>query len=319
MVPPSVTWTVSYAAAGSERRSRARKPVERVRANSIDRRPRPEMTGPKDERPALHRLLRRSAKWRTIRGRRTIRVLVLPGFRRQLPPFSSLGPAGPQPRPVDAPGAAHADPDQRAASLGRRRQRQMVEVVDAGVETAGVRRLQEAETFPIEVMTELVQQRVKEATIGRHLPEHGGAHPDPDPLLLEVVVTEQLEVSALPDLPRPGPQHPQSWRADRGGPSEQAKNRCALYPDAPCVTGGEGLFQKECAVLELTGVGESREPGERVAPLEFATRLGAPWRAVRDHAMNLTGLMRQHLGELANHVVRICAKRRSYDDTLTDA
>ena len=179
----------------------------------------------------------------------------------------------------------------------------MVQVVDPGVEAAGVRRLQEAETLPIEVMTELVQQRVKKATIGRHLPEHGGAHPDPDPLLLEVVVTEQLEVSALPDLPRPRPQHPQSWRTDRGGPSEQAKNRGALDPDAPWVAGGERLLQKECAVLEFMGVGEGREPGERVAPLEFATRLGAPWRAVRDHAMNLTGLMRQHLGDLANHAL----------------
>src|SRR5467141_1982848 len=290
MVPPSVTWTVSYAAAGSERRSRARKPVERVRANSIDRRPRPEMTGPKDERPALHRLLRRSPKWRTIRGRRTIRVLVLPGFSRQLPPFSSLGPAGPQPRPVDAPGAAHADPDQGAASFGRRRQRQMVEVVDAGVETAGVRRLQEAETLAIEVMTELVQQSVKEAPIGRHLPEHGGAHPDPDPLLLEVVVTEQLEVSALPDLPRSRPQHPQPGRGDRVRPGEQPKNRGALDPDAPWVAGGEGLLQKERAGLEVMGVGESHELGERVALLELSTRLGALWRAVRDHAVNFIRL-----------------------------
>src|SRR5882724_8013145 len=223
------------------------------------------------------------------------------------PPSATLDRArpgrGPQLRPVDAPGAAHADPDQGAASLGRRRQRQMVEVVDAGVETAGMRRLQEAETLPIEVMTELVQQRVKEATIRRHLPEHRGAHPDPDPLLLEVVVAEQLEVSALPDLPRPGPQHPQSGRGDCVGPSEQAKNRGALDPDAPWVAGGEGLLQKECAVLELMGVGERRQAGERVAPLEFATRLGASWRSVRDHATNLTGLMRQHLDELANHAL----------------
>src|SRR6266446_8247933 len=210
------------------------------------------------------------------------------------PPSATLDRArpgrGPQLRPIDAPGLAHADPDQRAASLRRRRQRQMVEVVDAGVETAGMRRLQEAETLPIEVMTELVQQRVKEAPIGRHLPEHGGAHPDPDPLLLEVVVTEQLEVSALPDLPRPRPQHPQPWRADRVRPSEQPKNRGARDPDAPRVAGGEGLLQKERAGLEVMGFGESHELGERVAFLELSTRLGALWRAVRDHAVNFIRL-----------------------------
>src|SRR6267142_2394236 len=171
MVPPSVTWTVSYALAGSERRSRPRKSIERVRAAR---------SGSRLDREGLSF---------GLDGGRPGRV--------------------PQLRPVDAPDAARADPDQGAASLGRRRQRQMVQVVDAGVETAGVRGLQEAETLPIEVMTELVQERVKQATIGSQLPEHGGAHPDPHPLLREVVVAEQLEVSALPDLPRPRPQHAQ--------------------------------------------------------------------------------------------------------------
>src|SRR5712664_4080374 len=109
---------------------------------------------------------------------------------------SGPGARGPQPRPVDAPDAAHADPDEGPTVLRKRRQREMVEVVDPRVEAARVRRLQEAEFLPIEVVAELVQQRVEEAAIGRQLPEHGRAHPDPDPLLLEVVVTEELGVAA---------------------------------------------------------------------------------------------------------------------------
>jgi len=93
------------------------------------------------------------------------------------------------------------------------------------------------------------------------------------------------------------------------------------YPDAPWVRRLARAFSRRSAPSWI-----SRASG-RVASLvsasllsEFATR---PWPLrggrVRDHAMNLTDLMRQHLGELANHVVRICAERRSYDDTLTDA
>src|SRR5438128_7444842 len=111
----------------------------------------------------------------------------------------------------------------------------MVEVVDPAVEATGVRRFQEAETLAIEVMAELVQQCVKEATRGRHLPEHGCAHPDPDPFPLELVVTEKLGMSALPDRPRPCPEHPQSGPADLVGLREQAEHRFARGLDASLV------------------------------------------------------------------------------------
>src|SRR5438445_3410685 len=163
----------------------------------------------------------------------------------------------------------------------------MVEVVDPGVEAAGVRRFEKAETLPIEVMAERMQQRVKEATIGRHLPEHGCAHPDPDPLLLEVVVTEKLRLPALPGRPRPRPQHAQSGLADLVGLREQAKDRFARGLDTAWIAEGDGFLQKRGAGLERAVVGESCEPCERVAFVEFATRLGPFGRAVRYHAANL--------------------------------
>src|SRR5437899_12339296 len=126
----------------------------------------------------------------------------------------------------------------------------MVEVVDPGVEAAGVRRFEKAETRSIEVMAELMQQRVKEATIGRLLPEHGCAHPDPDPLRFEVVVTEKLRLSALPGRPRSRPQHAQSGLADLVGLREQAKDRFARGLDSPRVAQSDGFLQKRGAGLE---------------------------------------------------------------------
>src|SRR2546423_14696388 len=201
---------------------------------------------------------------------------------------SGPGPPGPELRPVDAPGAAHADPDQGPAIPGRRRQREVVEVVDPAVEAAGVRRVREAELLPIEVMAELVQQRMEEATVGRQLAEHGRAHPDPDPFLLEVVVAEELELSAFPDAPRPGPEYRQRWAADPIRPGEQVEHRFSLGLDAPCVAEGERLFQKRGAGLEIASVGERHQAGERIARLEFALRLAAPGGPVRAHGTNLT-------------------------------
>ena len=160
----------------------------------------------------------------------------------------------------------------------------MVQLVDPGVETAGVRRLQEAELLAIEVMAELVQQRVKKAAIGGHLPEHRRAHPDPDPVLLEVIVTEQLGMSALPDAPRPGPEDPQCRLADLVGSSEEAEDRLALRPDTPWIADGDRCLKKSGAGLQVAGLGEGHEAGERVALVEFATRLAASGRAVGRHA-----------------------------------
>lgn len=143
------------------------------------------------------------------------------------------------PRPVDAPDTTQADPNERAPVLGRGRQREMVQVVDSGVEATGVRCLGEAETFPIEVMAELVQQSVKEAAIGRHLPADRCAHPDANPLLPKVIVTEELRVAAFPQPLRSCPEHPQFRPADGVGSSEEAKNRITLDADPPRITSGK--------------------------------------------------------------------------------
>src|SRR5712664_1950120 len=160
----------------------------------------------------------------------------------------------------------------------------MVEVVDPGVEAAGVRSLQEAETLPVEVVAELMQQRVEQAAIGRHLSEHSGAHPDPDLLLLEVVVTEQFRVSALPDHPRPRSEHPQSGAVNLVRLGEQAEDRFARGLGSSWFAQGDRVLQERGAGLQIAGVGESYKPGERVASVEFATRLGPLLRAVRDNS-----------------------------------
>jgi len=144
-----------YAEAGSERRSRAKKFVERVRAKcnrpaDLARRG----WGAKVERLASPPAPRRSAKWRTIRGRRKIRVLlVLPGFRSQLPPLllARAGPVLGEDLSLDQ--SMRQTWPMRIQTRGRRRsggvaQRQMVEVVDAGVETRVCGVSQETETLP---------------------------------------------------------------------------------------------------------------------------------------------------------------------------
>ena len=91
--------------------------------------------------------------------------------------------------------------------MRRRRQGEVIQVVHPRVEPAGVRRVGESESFAVEVVAELVQQRMQQAAKGSHLPEHGGAHPDADALLLEVVVAKKLGVPALPDAPGPRSEH----------------------------------------------------------------------------------------------------------------
>src|SRR6266704_4994820 len=88
----------------------------------------------------------------------------------------------------------------------------------------------------------------------------GAAHADPDPLLLEVIVTEEFRVSVLPDGPRPRPEHLQSGAADPIGSSEQVEHRFSLGLDAPCIAEGKRLLQKRGAGLEVVGVGERHEP-----------------------------------------------------------
>src|SRR5207245_11388612 len=169
---------------------------------------------------------------------------------------STPGVRRPELRPVDTPGVAHANPDQGPAVLGRRCQREMVQVVDPGVEAAGMRRSQEAEPLAVEEMAELVQEGWKEAAVGRHFPEHRRAHPDPDPFLLEVVVTEELGMSALPDAPRPGPEDPQSRLVDLVGSSEESEDRLARRLDTPWIADGDRRLKKPGAGLQVAGPGE---------------------------------------------------------------
>ena len=73
----------------------------------------------------------------------------------------------------------------------------MIESGSSLIKTASVPGVRKSEFLRVEMVTELVQQRVQEAARRRHLPEHGGAHPDPDATGLEVVVAEKLELSRM--------------------------------------------------------------------------------------------------------------------------
>jgi hypothetical protein len=64
---------------------------------------------------------------------------------------------------------------------------------------------------------------------------------------------------------------------------EKSGDICFVRSTKPSAVGALFL-QERGAGLELVGVRESHEPGERVAVVEFATRLGLSWRAVRSLA-----------------------------------
>src|SRR5579863_7191904 len=92
--------------------------------------------------------------------------------------------------PVDRPDRPALDPAQRPPLLERRLERMVIEVVDAREEAARVVTLRAAKPRAVEVVAELVQQRVEERLGARHLLADGRAHPDADPLRRRRVVAE---------------------------------------------------------------------------------------------------------------------------------
>src|SRR5215472_7743683 len=136
----------------------------------------------------------------------------------------------------------------------------MVEVVDSRVEASGVRCLGKAKPFPVQVMAELMQQRVQKTAIGSHLAKYGGAHPEANSLLLEGVIAKELRLHALPAPLRSCPKHAQLRSADGVHLGEQAKDGGSLEADPSRVFLSQCLLQQGGAALELGTVRKDDEP-----------------------------------------------------------
>src|SRR6185312_13361688 len=86
----------------------------------------------------------------------------------------SAGAAPVQGRPVDGPHAAALHPAQRAPGAGRRGQGVVVQVIDAREEAARVVALRATEARAVQVVAELVQQRVQQRLGAGDLLADGG-------------------------------------------------------------------------------------------------------------------------------------------------
>ena len=109
--------------------------------------------------------------------------------------------------PIDAPCIASFDPNQWPALVRRRGQRKVVEIVDAAEKAARVGGIGTVESLDVEVVAELVQQRIEQPAEAGHPAKNGSAHPDANGLRCKSVVTPKLVGRTFRDLFRPRPKH----------------------------------------------------------------------------------------------------------------